>query len=93
MVVDRFRVQTLLVFFVGRKDGGGIRSRPLRAVAALKVSDPLSDEKGVFLKNKNNAKEMVKKIEILKHILNKYSSHEYILGMTLRFSRLSTNKL
>ena len=53
MVVGRFQDQRLLVFFVGRKDGGGIRSRPLRAVAALKVSDPLSDEKRVFLKNRN----------------------------------------
>ena len=53
LVVGRFQDQTLLVFFVGRKDGGGIRSRPLRAVAALKVSDPLSNEKGVFLKNIN----------------------------------------
>ena len=53
LAVDRFQDQTLLVFFVGRKDGGGIRSRPLRSVAALKVSDPLSNEKGVFLKNRN----------------------------------------
>jgi len=51
LVVDNdiFRRQ-VLVFFVGRKDGGGIRSHPLGAVGGLQLSDLLSNENRVFLK-------------------------------------------
>ena len=37
------------------------------------------NESGIdmFLKNKNNSKDLVKKIEIMKHILSKYSNQEY----------------